>query len=127
MEGRFTDNGDGTVTDHCTGLVWQKSTMDADRDGVITAQDRRFWGAALTIAENLELGGHSDWRLPNLRELQSLIHYGRPEPRIDPLFHPLHETYWSSTANLAPWYVGDGYALPEGFPVTHHFRAVREP
>jgi hypothetical protein len=38
-EGRFTDNGDGTVSDHCTGLMWQKDTADVDGDGQLTLLD----------------------------------------------------------------------------------------
>ncbi|MDV7139767.1 DUF1566 domain-containing protein [Maribacter sp. TH_r10] len=77
----FVDNGDGTVSDHATGLMWQKAD-----DGVA-----RDWEEALAYAENLELATHSDWRLPNAKELQSIVDYTRSpqttnSPAIDPIF-----------------------------------------
>jgi hypothetical protein len=43
-------------------------------------------------------GAHNDWRLPNVRELQSIVDYGRMEPAIDPVFSGLSEFYWTSTS-----------------------------
>ncbi len=90
-EGRFTDNGAGTVTDTCTGLMWQK---DTGNDG-----NRLAWCDALAYCENLELADHDDWRLPNVRELQSIVDYGRFGPAIDPVFGALSSWYWSSTSH----------------------------
>ena len=72
VDPRFTDNGDGTVTDNLTGLIWLK---DADCFG------SRNWTNALSDANTLADGScgltdgsvAGDWRLPNVRELQSLI------------------------------------------------------
>ena len=89
-EGRFVDNGDGTVTDHCTGLMWQKDTGNSGNP--------LNWCGALAYCENLELAGHEDWRLPNVRELQSIVDYGRVAPSIDPVFGALPSGYWSSTS-----------------------------
>ena len=120
--GRFVDNGDGTVTDTCTGLMWQKETAP----GIYT------WSEALRYCESLQLGGHSDWRLPNVRELHSLVDYGRRDPSIDPVFDAVPGWYWSSTTD-APYsehawdvhfHSGDvenGYGKAYGFYV----RAVR--
>ncbi len=92
-EGRFVDNGDGTVSDTCTGLMWQQDTADTNGDGVIElgplSSDRRPWCEALAFCENLTFAGHDDWRLPNIRELQSIVDYGRGDlsrfiPSIDP-------------------------------------------
>ena len=58
----FKDNGDGTVTDTTTGLMWQK-----DDDG-----ERRNWGESWDYANLLTLAGYKDWRLPLSRELVSL-------------------------------------------------------
>lgn len=96
---RFTDNGDGTVTDNLTGLTWLKS---ANCFGLET------WAQALSAANGLASGncgltdGSSagDWRLPNLRELHSLIDYGHYNPAL-PNGHPFtgvqSDYYWSST------------------------------
>ncbi|MCT4638509.1 MAG: DUF1566 domain-containing protein [Bacteroidales bacterium] len=63
----FTNNGDGTITDSATGLMWQQAD-----DGV-----SRNWQEALAYAEGLSLAGKSDWRLPNAKELQSIVDYSR--------------------------------------------------
>jgi len=89
-DGRFIDNGDGTVTDNCTGLMWQKVTGNRERG--------LDWCSALDYCESLELAGHNDWRLPNLRELQSIVDYGRIGPSIDPVFDSAPFIYWSSTS-----------------------------
>ncbi len=98
-EGRFVDNDDGTVTDTCTGLMWQKDTADVNDDGQIDFPgDTLPWCDALSYCENLSFAGHDDWRLPNARELQSIVDYGRSNPAIDPVFGALLEFYWSSTS-----------------------------
>jgi PKD repeat protein len=87
--GRFIDNGDGTVTDTATGLMWQQfSGME------------RSWKAALSYCENFRLAGYADWRLPNKNELQSLVDYSKYSPAIDTLFFPdtqSDKAYWTST------------------------------
>ncbi len=86
----FHDNGDGTVTDRATGLMWMKEDSGhlkagKKKDGGLN------WEEALKWAESLELAGHSDWRLPDPKELQSIVDYTR-SPRatqsaaIDPVF-----------------------------------------
>jgi hypothetical protein len=61
---RFTDNGDGTMTDNLTGLMW---TKDAN-----LANGKMTWDQNLDYANNLTLVGYTDWRLPNVNELESL-------------------------------------------------------
>jgi hypothetical protein len=84
----FVDNGDGTVTDLATGLMWQKSD-----DGTA-----RNWEDALAYAEDLQLAGYSDWRLPNQKELHSIVDYGYI-PAINPILHISDPKawFWSST------------------------------
>ncbi len=89
--GRFAANGDGTVTDTCTGLVWEQRL---GRSSAMT------WKEALRYCADLELGGHDDWRLPNVRELQSLADYGRHSPAFDSVFDPVLTRYWSSTTDV---------------------------
>jgi hypothetical protein len=115
-DGRFSDNGDGTVTDICTGLEWQKEPADVNGDGLFTyPDDAPLWCNALAYCEGLSLAGHDDWRLPNVRELQSIVDYGRLEPAIDPAFGVppgVGLLYWSSTpytGHGAPWHVDFGY------------------
>lgn len=109
------DNGESTVTDTCTGLMWQKDTADVNNDQQIDSNDRLSWCEALAYCQDLEFAGHDDWRLPNVRELQSIVDYGRWNPAIDPVFGVVSSWNWSSTsyANAPPdaWIVNfsNGY------------------
>jgi hypothetical protein len=77
---------DDTVFDRCTGLEWQRSTADTNDDqvyttvavggGVFESEDGLEWSDALAYCEGLDYAGHSDWRLPNAMELQSIVDYG---------------------------------------------------
>jgi len=88
----FVRNGDGTVTDQDTGLTWQQ----AEAPMAIS------WEAALQYAEGLVLSGHSDWRLPNVKELQSLNDESLAGPSLDTNFFPAAKPtrYWSSTSEI---------------------------
>lgn len=85
----FTDNGDGTITDQLTQLIWQKTPS-------ATAMT---WEQALGYAENLVLANASDWRLPNIKELQSLNDESLSNPSVSTAFFPTIgvKNYWSST------------------------------
>ena len=99
---RFTDRGDGTVTDNLTGLIWVKAPHALSGNS-----GTMIWNNAIDLCNNLTFAGHTDWRLPNVRELRSLIDYGRHSPAL-PLGHPftgIHlEEYWSSSTFAAPGY-----------------------
>jgi hypothetical protein len=70
-------SGDGlVVTDLNTGLMWQQAD-----DGVL-----RDWYAASAYCDNLALSGYSDWRLPSIEELDSIVDFGRFSPAINPAF-----------------------------------------
>ena len=88
---RFTVQG-ACVTDNLTGLMWPK-------DGNL-AGGKKTWDDAIDYANNLTLCGHSDWRLPNRKELFSLIDYGNQEPALPsgrPFANVQSNFYWSST------------------------------
>ncbi|TVQ95313.1 MAG: DUF1566 domain-containing protein [Desulfovibrionales bacterium] len=100
---RFTDNNNGTVTDNLTNLVWLKNA------GCFGG---KTWATALADANGLAHGQcgltdgseAGDWWLPNIRQLQSLVDYGRSDPAL-PSGHPFtgvqSSYYWSSTSNAA--------------------------
>ena len=76
---RFTDNGDGTVTDNLTGLIW---TKDGNAPGPVACFPAvaKTWQAALDYVACLNTNsylGYTDWRLPNVNELKSLVHAGQ--------------------------------------------------
>lgn len=126
---RFTDNTDGTVTDNLTGLIWLKNANCANAT--------RNWATALTDVASLNSAGtmnsnncgdtsnsgsqQTDWRLPNVRELQSIAHYGFSNPAVpntvgtgkwtagNPFTGVQSSYYWTSTTFAAStsnaWYV----------------------
>jgi hypothetical protein len=89
---RFTDNGDGTVTDNLTGLMWAKAAT--------LNQGRMTWNDAIDYVNNLTLGldgygtSNTNWRLPNVKEYQSLIDFSNYKPAL-PTGHPF---------TIVPWY-----------------------
>ncbi len=110
---RFTDNGNGTVKDNITGLIWLKNANCANA--------MRTWANALSDVASLNSGGtmngnncgntgnHTDWRLPNRRELASLTHDGYFNPALsntagtgqwtagNPFINVQSDIYWSAT------------------------------
>jgi hypothetical protein len=104
-ENDFVDNGDGTLTDRATGLMWmQKDSVKAMN-----------WQEALEYAQKLVYAGYDDWRLPNAKELQYIVDYSRSpdttsSPAIDSIFQTTsiineagekdYPCFWSSTTHL---------------------------
>lgn len=70
----YKDNGDGTITDNISGLMWEKTT-DKNGDGVINYFDKKTYVEALAAASSCKTGGYNDWRLPTIKEQYSLIMY----------------------------------------------------
>ena len=127
----FIDNGDGTVTNTDTGLMWELKTDDGgNRD-----KDNRYtWEEALSYCENLTLARYSDWRLPNLNELQSIVDYSNYDPSINTTFFPNAVSswyYWSSTTyayfpeGACVVYFYDGYVYSSNKSYYYYVRAVR--
>ncbi len=96
--------GDGTVTDNVTGLVWQQTDDNTGRN----------WDDAWNYCQNLVLppGGWTDWRLPAVNELMSIVHYGTDQPSIVLTAFPGTNSagYWTATTYAGSsgmaWYVG---------------------
>ncbi len=116
----FSDNGDSTITDQATGLMWMQydsGHLDAGDNGGLN------WADALSWGENLDHAGYSDWRLPTVKELQSIVDYSRSPAThgtaaIDPIFASsgiTHEEggsdfafYWSGTTHANHVGLGSG-------------------
>ncbi|MCG8702173.1 MAG: DUF1566 domain-containing protein, partial [Bacteroidales bacterium] len=80
-ENNYVDNGDGTISDESSGLIWQQGDSGEGMD----------WESALNYCEDLSLAGYSDWRLPDAKELQYIVDYSRSpdttsSPAIDSIF-----------------------------------------
>jgi hypothetical protein len=117
----YVDNGDGTITDKKTTLTWEKMSDD---DSIHDADITYSWTAAFGKIATLNataFAGHTDWRLPNIIELQSLMDYGVAYPTISAPFNTgcvpgcsvltcscLHnDFYWSSSTHA--WNHGDAW------------------
>ena len=87
---RYNDNGDGTVMDHKTGLMWQQ-----DDNGTV-----RYWGEAKKYCERLVLAGHDDWIMPTIEALATIVDYSEFLPAIDPVFgvYGQNSRCWSITS-----------------------------
>ncbi|MBT4526824.1 MAG: DUF1566 domain-containing protein, partial [Deltaproteobacteria bacterium] len=102
----LVDNGDGTVTDADTGLMWQQNKL---------ILESHSWDSAFTYCKALALAGYNDWRLPDINELKSLVDYSKMTPSIDTTFFPNTSwyDYWSSTTGADS--TGDAWAVSSGF------------
>ncbi len=110
----FTDNGDGTVTDKLTGLMWMQ-----EDDG-----SNKTWLEASNYCDLLSppdpmAAGHSDWRLPEVRELAYLVSLNHYNPSIDPIFSSRGSNYWTNTPaawdSTKAWAVNFLYGYPYWF------------
>lgn len=108
----FAVNGNGTVTHRSTGLIWQQEDDDT----------QRTWEDALTYCQNLDLGGFNDWRVPNVKELQTIVDYRRYSPAIDESYFPVPDSrnswdfdYWTSTTVTSGTYDDLSYAWQVDF------------
>jgi len=102
--GSLIVNGDGTVTDITTGLMWQQDTA---HDGLIGMT----WQDALSYCEDLTLGNYNDWRLPTVSELLSIINLVKHNFAIHTKYFPNTEIvtyYWTSTTSGNLVVNGDG-------------------
>jgi hypothetical protein len=101
----FNDNGDGSVTDTFTNLIWQKCSRGQNNDSTCSGTATgATWKNALLYCKNLNLNSRI-WRLPNINELSSLINpaiYSSDIPHIDSVNFPSTQknVYWSSTTYL---------------------------
>ncbi|MBT3967959.1 MAG: DUF1566 domain-containing protein [Gammaproteobacteria bacterium] len=138
-DSRYTDHGNGTVTDTKTGLSWKQCSegQTASSGGCSGDASSYTWDQALQQPATLNSGGgyagHSDWRLPNIKELASLGALDRNSPSINSALFPSTPSawFWSSSpyagSSYGAWrfsfsYGVDGYVLRGNYL---HVRLVR--
>ena len=103
----FTDNLNGTITDNVTNLIWQKNAI----------ADSLTWEGALINADTMLLGGYNDWRLPNIKELQSINNEQIMNPSINTTYFANIgiNKVWSSTTlpnqTTKAWYLDTQYGV----------------
>ncbi len=113
----FTDNGNGTITDNYTGLRWQK----------IQSANTMTWEEALAYSHTVTLDGKTDWRLPNVKELQSLNDVSLFKPSFDKIIFPdvIAGNFWSSTTmfqtDSKAWDINIDYGI-----VSYNDKAIKE-
>jgi hypothetical protein len=131
VDNAFVNNGNGTITDSSTSLMW----MSTDAD---TAME---WADALQYAEDCTYGGYSDWRLPNVKELHSIVDYDGTYPAIDADYFTcstfeenVNYYFWTSTSAYmngndpeytSAWYVAFGKAVGNDGEDSHGAGAIR--
>ncbi len=98
---RYSIHNDGTVTDTKTQLMWKVCTEGQTWNAGACEGDssRVNWQTALQTANDENFAGHSDWRLPNIKELQSLVAFNCTDPSINSTIFPKTAAsgYWSSS------------------------------
>ena len=122
IENQFVDNGNGTITDNATGLTWRQGT-----DGTMN------WQGALSFCEDLDYAGYTDWRLPDVKELRSIVDNSKVSPAINTTFFPGTQSsyYWTSTTYAGStsyaWHVTffNGYVYDSNKSSSNYVRCVR--
>ncbi|WP_282054169.1 DUF1566 domain-containing protein [Maribacter luteus] len=116
----YTDNGDGTVTDNNTGLMWQQ----------VPSSDDYSWADAVTYCDNLELSGYDDWRMPTLKELFSISDFSSGWPYLDTGYFNLasgevtkDEQFWANNYYVGTTVEGGSNAAFGVNHVTGHIKA----
>jgi len=144
----YVDNGDGTITDVNTALIWEKLSLDGS---IHDAGNVYVWDDAFSIhvatLNSTGFAGHNDWRLPNVKELETIVDFQEVHPALSPAFNNncspgcgvtmcscfASGGYWSSTSYVLAnnqnysWYVsfidGNVHVWPKN--MTNWVRAVR--
>ena len=117
---QLQDNGDGTITDTKTGLIWKRCLEGQSGSDCASGSAEAFtWQQALQRAQTVNSGGgfagFSDWRVPTIKELSSLVEYQCWEPAINltRFPHASSDGVWSSSAVAGntdnAWLVYFGY------------------
>jgi hypothetical protein len=114
-DSRYLDHGDGAVSDEQTGLMWKRcSEGQGGADCGAGSATGYTWSEALQQAEASTAAGYDDWRLPNIKELASLVEMRCYDPAININYFPNTESahYWSSSPYAgysgSAWNVGFG-------------------
>jgi hypothetical protein len=149
---RYTDNGDGTVTDDNTGLMWEVKNDDApslhDKDATYRwsgdgSQETIWdWLDGVNAEGGTGFAGYDDWRIPNVKELMSIVDFSRSDPSVHPAFdtqptrsprlgrqrrrqsRTVASKYWTSTPAVFVHF-GRGYAIADHSTSLLFVRAVR--
>lgn len=141
----YVDNGDGTITDTITGLMWEKLSNDGSIHDKDTQSSWSDGLAKIATLNSTVFAGYTDWRMPNIRELETLVNFGRDFPTANADFNTACAggctvltcnctrsfSHWTSTSydtdKACAWSVDFSIGTRSGLPKTSlfHVRAVR--
>lgn len=112
--GDFIDNQDGTVTHKTTGLTWMRCALGQKWTGSSCSGTESTYTYEQAVALKRSFAGHSDWRVPNIAELQTIVEREHIYPAINNTIFPTHNNaFWSSSPHagnpLVAWYVAFSY------------------
>lgn len=133
-DSRYSDNGDGTVTDNATGLMWKQCAEGLSGPGCAGGQVVAYnWQEAIQQGLEESFAGHTDWRLPNVNELSSLVEERCDSPAINGGFFPGTPLGWFWTSSPCAYftnlswavYSDDGNVLDRYRSYKHSVRLVR--
>ncbi|MCO6355704.1 DUF1566 domain-containing protein [Pseudoalteromonas shioyasakiensis] len=124
-DSRFVINEDGTVSDSETGLMWQRCTFgqsyDSDTDTCEGTSQQLTWGEALRGAENATFADYTDWHVPNVKELASILEHSCVQPSINEnaFLSTKLQNYWSSTSGISRTDLAWVYQFDKGINSLH--------
>ncbi len=124
----FTDNGDGTVTHKKTGLTWMRCALGQTWTGTTCSGTAKTYTYATAKKQTANFAGYSDWRLPNIAELQTIAERDNYNPAINTELFPntASNSFWSSSPNVdaygGAWYVNFSYGR-----VSHYLKVSAYP
>tara|TARA_Y100001963_G_scaffold154808_1_gene244422 strand:- start:2691 stop:3209 length:519 start_codon:yes stop_codon:yes gene_type:complete len=122
---RFVTHIDGTVSDIKTGLMWQRCTFgqsyNSDIDTCEGTSQQLTWGEALRGAKNATFAGYSDWHVPNIKELASILEHSCVQPSINEtvFLSTKLQNYWSSTSGITRSDLAWVYQFDKGINSLH--------
>lgn len=133
-DSRYVDHGDGTVSDPLTRLMWSKCLVGLSEAGCGTGLEAASaWDAAVESASASNHAGCVDWRLPNLKELETLIAFNRYRPIINEIIFPNTDVVgvWTSSPRMATeqaWFINFRKGTTGSAAVTElkSYRLVRD-
>jgi hypothetical protein len=130
----FTDHGNGTVTHNLTGLMWKQCAEGLSGESCTGSATELTWAEALVQAKNANFASHTDWRLPNIKELESIVESCGYEPSINETLFPATpfiKIFWSGSSYVPyptnAWNVNfyKGFTGLEQRAVSAYVRLVR--